>query len=1004
MIYNFSQIEEQARQKWNYDDKNNSIYKVENNPSKPKYYVLDMFPYPSGAGLHVGHPLGYIFSDIVSRYKRMKGFNVLHPMGFDAFGLPAEQYAIQTGQHPAITTQKNIETYRSQLRKIGFCYDWSREISTCEPQYYQHTQWIFLQLFNHYYDKKQAKALPITTLIAVFENEGNTKIHAACDDKAVKFSGEEWNSFSPLQQQQILMDYRLAFQKDSFVNWCPALGTVLANDEIVNGVSERGGHPVEKKKMSQWFLRITAYAERLLQGLDTLDWSDAMKEMQRNWIGKSKGAMVSFQLKNHQDKLDVFTTRVDTIFGVSFMVIAPEHDLVKQITTEEYKQAVDEYVKKAGAKSDIERQSEIKETTGQFTGAFVLHPFTNVEIPVFIADYVLAGYGTGAVMAVPSGDQRDWLFAKKFDLPIIAISDAQTNIETAADDTKEGKYINSDFINGLTYNEAVDRLISKLEEQKIGYGKVQYRMRDAGYSRQRYWGEPFPIYYDEHGIIHTVAENKLPLTLPKVESYKPTGTGQSPLATATEWVHQFGANTRMETDTMPGYAGSSWYYLRYMQPDNSNEIVDFDVQDYWRNVDLYVGGSEHAVGHLLYSRFWNKFLKDIGKVSAEEPFQKMINQGMIQGVSKFVYRIAFVKQYVGGSNIEEGTNITIPQIFISKNKRDIFLKNYTIGNQNNCPIYNELSALLNKICREKYFNNEIGMFRDDLKNIIPEIELSPMNDYGYGIHVDIKYVKNDILDIEKLKTDDHNYKDAVFITEEDGNYYCGSEVEKMSKSKFNVVNPDEMIAQYGADVFRMFEMFLGPIDTAKPWDTNGISGVSGFFRKFWRLFFDDNGNKKYVDTEATAEELKILHKCIKKINQDIEHLSLNTCVSTFMIAVNELGKLSQVSKSTLADLCKLLAPFAPHTTEVLWTELDMADLVVNAEFPIHNEAFLIENSYTYPIQVNGKHRTNIEINLDATQEDVEKIVLADEQVLKYLEGKTPKKIILVKGRIVNIVI
>lgn len=929
MIYNFSQIEEQARQKWNYVDKNNSIYKVENNSSKPKYYVLDMFPYPSGAGLHVGHPLGYIFSDIVSRYKRMKGFNVLHPMGFDAFGLPAEQYAIQTGQHPAITTQKNIETYRSQLRKIGFCYDWSREISTCEPQYYQHTQWIFLQLFGHYYDKKQAKALPITTLIAVFENEGNAKIQAACDDKVIKFSAEEWKSFSSMQQQQILMDYRLAFQKDSFVNWCPALGTVLANDEIVNGVSERGGHPVEKKKMSQWFLRITAYAERLLQGLDTLDWTDAMKEMQRNWIGKSKGAMVAFQLKNHQEKLDVFTTRVDTIFGVSFMVIAPEHDLVKQITTEEYKNAVDEYVKKASAKSDIERQAEVKETTGQFTGAFVFHPFTNAEIPVFIADYVLAGYGTGAVMAVPSGDQRDWLFAKKFDLPIIAISDAQTNLENAADDTKEGKYINSDFINGLTYHEAVDRLIAKLEEQKIGYGKIQYRMRDAGYSRQRYWGEPFPIYYDEHGIIHTVAEDKLPLTLPSVESYKPTGTGQSPLATASNWVHQFGANTRMETDTMPGYAGSSWYYLRYMQPDNSNEIVDFKVQDYWRNVDLYVGGSEHAVGHLLYSRFWNKFLKDIGKVSAEEPFQKMINQGMIQGRS-----LLTKENQINGLPAK----LHIPVSLAVNDK-----------------LYKDKFEALQK--NDNRFEN-----------------VNPDTDINWELHDGQAFLALDV------------------------------QVEKMSKSLLNVVNPDEMIAQYGADVFRMFEMFLGPIDTAKPWDTNGISGVSGFFRKFWRLFFDDNGNKKYVETEATADELKILHKCIKKINQDIEQLSLNTCVSTFMIAVNDLGKLSSVSKSTLVELSKLLAPFAPHTTEVLWSALGENNCIVNENYPIHNEAYLIESSYTYPIQVNGKHRANLEISLAATQEEVEQIVLGDEQITKYLEGKAPKKIILVKGRIVNIVI
>jgi leucyl-tRNA synthetase (EC 6.1.1.4) len=581
--------------------------------------VLDMFPYPSGAGLHVGHPLGYIFSDIIARYKRMKGYNVLHPMGFDAFGLPAEQYAIQTGQHPEVTTQQNLEAYRSQLQKIGFCYDWSREVSTCDPRYYKYTQWIFLQLFQHYYDKQQEKALPIEYLISLFEKDGNHNIIAACDDKTPKFSSDEWIEFSTIEKQQILMNYRLAFKKDSFVNWCPALGTVLANDEIINGVSERGGHPVEKKKMSQWFLRITAYAERLLEGLDTLDWSDAMKDMQRNWIGKSEGAMVSFPLKNHSENLDVFTTRVDTIFGVTFLVIAPEHELVQKITTLEYKTDVENYIKKTSAKSDIERQTEVKEISGQFTGAYALHPFTNQEIPVFIADYVLAGYGTGAVMAVPSGDQRDWLFAKKYNLDIIQILDAQKNIEVEADATKEGKYINSDFINGLNYQEATDVLIHQLEERKLGYRKTQYKMRDAGYSRQRYWGEPFPIYYDENGLIHTVPEEKLPVQLPKLHSYKPTGTGESPLATATEWVHQFGENTRMETDTMPGYAGSSWYFLRYMDPNNEHEIVDFNVQDYWKDVDLYVGGSEHAVGHLLYSRFWHKFLKDIGKVSTEEP-------------------------------------------------------------------------------------------------------------------------------------------------------------------------------------------------------------------------------------------------------------------------------------------------------------------------------------------------------------------------------------------------
>jgi leucyl-tRNA synthetase len=991
MIYNFNEIEKQARKKWNYDDNEKSAYKVENDFSRPKYYVLDMFPYPSGAGLHVGHPLGYIFSDIISRYKRMQGFNVLHPMGFDAFGLPAEQYAIQTGQHPEITTKQNLETYRNQLRKIGFCYDWSREVSTCEPEYYKWTQWIFLKLYNSIYCYKNQSAYNIAVLIKHFEEQGNHNNTAYTNVDVPAFSAEEWKKFSDLEKQNILMDYRLAYQKESFVNWCPALGTVLANDEIVNGVSERGGHPVEKKKMSQWFLRITAYAERLLAGLDRLDWTDAMKEMQRNWIGKSKGAMVSFPLKNHNNKIEVFTTRVDTIFGVSFLVIAPEHELVQQITTDAYKTEVENYIKKAGAKSDIERQAEVKETSGQFTGAYVLHPFTQQEIPVYIADYVLAGYGTGAVMAVPSGDQRDWLFAKKYDLPIIPILDAQQNIEAEADATKEGKYINSDFINGLNYTEATDALIKRLENEHLGYGKIQYKMRDAGYSRQRYWGEPFPIYYDENGIIHTVPEDKLPITLPQVESYKPTGTGESPLATATDWVHQFGANTRMETDTMPGYAGSSWYFLRYMNPKNENNLVDFEVQDYWQNVDLYVGGSEHAVGHLLYSRFWHKFLKDIGKVSTEEPFKKMVNQGMIQGVSRFVYRLETGLFSSATSKEQEknydyyNTNL-LPKIYASKK----ILEEFEINNYS----YNS-----------KYYHIIENIFKK-ISNNIPNF-IGDIICYGHNkIHIDIKYVNpiTGVLDIERLKKEDINYKDAIFITEEDGNYYCGSEVEKMSKSKFNVVNPDEMIAQHGADVFRMFEMFLGPIDTAKPWDTNGISGVSNFLRKFWRLFFDDMGNPKFSNNEPSAEELKIIHKCIKKINQDIEHLSLNTCISTFMICVNDLGKIKSVSKAVLLELTKLIAPFAPHTAEVLWEKLGQNGFVIDATYPTHDEQYLVESNFTYPIQINGKHRTNIEISLDASQEEVEQLVLADEQVQKFLEGKTPKKFILVKGRIVNIVI
>lgn len=924
MEYNFSEIEQIARQKW----ENENVYKVNTNSDKPKYYVLDMFPYPSGAGLHVGHPLGYIFSDIYARYKRMKGFNVLHPMGFDAFGLPAEQYAIQTGQHPEITTQKNIETYIQQLKKIGFSYDWSRQVTTCEPAYYKHTQWIFLQLFQSWYNKETEKAASIESLIAIFETSGNLTVKAACDDAVISFTADEWKSFSAKEKQAILMEYRLAFQKESFVNWCPALGTVLANDEVINGVSERGGHTVEKKKMSQWFLRITAYAERLLQGLDTLDWSESMKDMQRNWIGKSIGAMVSFQLKNHDEKIDVFTTRVDTLFGVSFLVIAPEHDLVAKITTSNYKADVDAYVKLCASKSDIERQAE-KQVSGQFTGAYVLHPFTQQEVPVYIADYVLAGYGTGAVMAVPSGDQRDYLFAKKFDLPIIPILDAQQNIEQEADATKDGAYINSDFINGMNYKEATTLLIQKLEERKIGYGKTNFKMRDAGYSRQRYWGEPFPIYYDSEGLIQAVPEDKLPITLPKVESYKPTGTGESPLATATDWITQFGANTRMETDTMPGYAGSSWYFLRYMDPQNETDIVSQEAQAYWQNVDFYVGGSEHAVGHLLYSRFWHKFLKDIGKVSTEEPFQKMVNQGMIGGRS-LLTKIGQIK----GVDIALHIPVTLAQ-------NDKLYKNK----------FNELKQSDNRF--------------------------------------------------EQITEEDISWE-----TDKEGQAFIALDVqlEKMSKRYLNVVNPDDMVAQYGADTFRMYEMFLGPIDTAKPWDTNGISGVSNFIRKFWRLFYDDLGVAKNIQVEATQEELKIIHKTIKKIQEDIERLAFNTCVSTLMIAVNELSKLKTVSSTTLAALVKLIAPFAPHTAEVLWINLGNNSSVVNADFPLYDAAYLVESTFNYPIQINGKHRANIEIALDETQENIQKIVLGDERVLKFTEGNQPKKFIVVPGRIINVVV
>lgn len=925
MDYNHQFIEEYVAQKWAKQD----VYKVENDCSKPKYYVLDMFPYPSGAGLHVGHPLGYIASDIYARYKRLKGFNVLHPMGYDAFGLPAEQYAIQTGQHPAITTQNNIKTFKRQLDKIGFSFDWSRVVSTCEPEYYKWTQWIFLKLFDSWFNQKTQKAEHIDILIAHFEQRGNTEVQAACSDKTPVFSAQEWKGFSIIEKQEILMNYRLAYRSFAFVNWCPALGTVLANDEVKDGFSERGGHPVEKKKMAQWFLRITAYAERLLQGLESLDWSDSMKEMQRNWIGKSKGASVRFQVKDSNQFIEVFTTRVDTIFGVTFLVLAPEHELVQSLTTEKYKQEIEQYIKDAGSRSEIERQADVRESSGQFTGGYVLHPFTNQPIPVYIADYVLAGYGTGAVMAVPSGDQRDYLFAKKYELPIIPILSGQKNIETEADPTKEGTYINSDFINGMTYESATDALIKRLEEMQMGKGKIQFKMRDAGYSRQRYWGEPFPIYYKGEEM-HPIRE--LPVTLPEVTSYKPAGTGESPLANAPDWVKQFGEDTRMETDTMPGYAGSSWYFLRYMDAQNNEAFCGKEASSYWKNVDLYVGGSEHAVGHLLYSRFWHKFLKDNDLVATEEPFQKLVNQGMIQGRS-LLTKPNQIK------NLPSGLHIPIELAPQDKLYKEQFTE---LKNQDN---------RFEKVDLE----NEVTWEND--KDGKPFISLEPL-------------------------------------------------VEKMSKSKYNVVNPDDVIEQFGADCFRMFEMFLGPIDQAKPWDMQSIGGIARFLGKFWRLFnIDINGNPQLIkEGDISKDDLKILHKTIKKVTEDIEKLSYNTAVSTFMICVNELGKNKVQHYNVLKDLVILMAPFAPFTSEFLWEKIGEGGSVVkDASFPIWDDKYLIEDVKTYPISINGKVRVTMDFPAHATPAHVEETALNDERVQKYLEGKSPKKVIVVPGRIVNIV-
>lgn len=927
MDYRFSEIERFAAQKW----AEHNIYKVENNSPKPKFYVLDMFPYPSGAGLHVGHPLGYIASDIFSRYKRLNGFNVLHPMGFDSFGLPAEQYAIQTGQHPAKTTKDNIVRYKEQLAKIGFSYDWSREVVTSEPNYYKWTQWIFIQLFNSWYDKNADKARFITELEEIFRQNGNTTVKAACSENAPTFTAEEWNGFSEKEKSERLMHYRLAYLADSWVNWCEALGTVLANDEVVNGVSERGGHPVEKKKMSQWFLRITAYAERLLKGLETLEWSDSMKEMQRNWIGKSKGAMVSFAMKGHDFNIDVFTTRVDTIFGVTFLVIAPEHDFVKVITTDECAADVDAYVRRAASKSDIERQAEAKETSGQFTGAYVVHPFTGVEVPVFIADYVLAGYGTGAVMAVPSGDQRDYLFAKKYHLPIIPILDAQKDLEHQADPTKEGTYINSDFINGKDYATATQMLIDALEQRDIGYGKIQFRMRDAGFSRQRYWGEPFPVYY-ENEIPKLLDIQHLPLELPEVASYKPAGNGESPLSTAKDWVMALGEGKTRETDTMPAFAGSSWYFLRYMDPDNKDFFVSKEAQTYWQDVDLYIGGTEHAVGHLLYSRFWHKFFKDNGWVSTEEPFKKLVNQGMIGGRS-------LLTQEGQLANIPAGIHVPI-----------------------------HLADSKDRLYKEQLIQ-----------------------------------LKNTDNRFEKIDTENG----VLWESDETGQFITlKAEHDKMSKSKYNVVNPDDVIAEFGADCFRMFEMFLGPIEQHKPWDTQGIGGVSKFLAKLWRLFaMDEQGHPHFSGGSPDADALKTVHKAIKKVTEDIERFSFNTAVSAFMICVNDLSKNKTNHKDVLEPLVVLLAPFAPFTAEVLWEKLGHTGCIAaEGVWPTFNPTYLVENTVNYPISINGKVRAKLDIAAQATPKEVEEIVMKDDIVVKWLEGNTPKKVIVVPGRIVNIVL
>ncbi len=911
MEYKFNEIEKKWQDKWKAD----KVYKVENNFNKPKYYVLDMFPYPSGAGLHVGHPLGYIASDIYSRYKRLKGYNVLHPMGFDSFGLPAEQYAIETGQHPAETTKKNIATFKAQLDKIGFCYDWEREVQTSGPNYYRWTQWIFLQLFNSYFCDTCKKALPINELIKKYETKGSSK-----------FTADEWNNFSTAQKEEWLMQRRLAFSKYGEVNWCEVLGTVLANDEVVNGVSERGGHPVVKKKMRQWYLRITAYADRLLEGLEIVDFSDSMKEMQRNWIGKSEGAEIKFEIRNSKFEIEVYTTRPDTIFGVDFMVVAPELDLVQQIKTTDQTSEVDEYIAYVKSRSDVDRMAE-KKITGCFTGQYAVNPFNGKQIPIWISEYVLAGYGTGAIMAVPCGDERDFKFAQHFNIPITNIIGKHFTGEEA-NPIKEVPYSNSEFVNGMKYAEAAKVVIDKLEEKGIGKRKVNYRMRDAGFSRQRYWGEPFPIIWND-GVAVALEEIDLPLELPHVDKYGPGPEGEGPLGNLKDWVKV--TNGLRETSTMPGYAGSSWYFLRYMDPHNATTFCDKKVSDYWNQVDLYVGGTEHAVGHLLYSRLWTKILYDLGHIGFDEPFKKLLNQGMIQGSSRLACRVRNSNRFVS---------------YGLKNKYDV----------------------------------------DE-------------------IYVDVNFVDGvelDISEFKKWKTGE--YANAEFILEQDGKYICGVETEKMSKSKYNTVNPDVLCEKYGADTFRMYEMFLGPVEASKPWDTKGIEGVHRFLRKLWRLFNDDVKGKIWVDEKPTEAELKILHRTIKKIEEDTEKFSFNTAVSAFMICVNDLADTKCYKKEILEKVLILLVPYAPHIAEELWHQVGNTTTILDAQYPTFNPALLVESSKEYPVSINGKVRTNISLALTLEQVEVEEIILQNEIIQKWLEGKTPKKIIYVKNKMINIVV
>ncbi|WP_417354120.1 leucine--tRNA ligase [Flavobacterium sp.] len=1068
MKYNPNEIEARWQKYW----AENGTFMAEDVSDKPKYYVLDMFPYPSGAGLHVGHPLGYIASDIYARYKRHKGFNVLHPQGYDSFGLPAEQYAIQTGQHPAVTTETNIARYREQLDKIGFSFDWDREVRTSNPEYYKWTQWIFIQLFNSWFNIDANKAEDIHTLIAEFEANGNTKVNAVCDDNITTFTAADWKGYSGQEQQKILLKYRLTYLAETEVNWCPALGTVLANDEIVNGVSERGGHPVVRKKMTQWSMRISAYAERLLQGLDTIDWTDSLKDSQRNWIGKSVGAAVTFKVKDNHNKflhlltgddtgefaIDVFTTRPDTIFGVSFMTLAPEHELVAKITTPEQKEAVEAYIEATSRKSERERMADVKTISGVFTGAYAEHPFTKEPIPVWIGDYVLAGYGTGAVMAVPAGDQRDYDFAKHFNIPIKNIFDG-VDISEEAYGAKDGvKLKDSDFLNGLDYKKATKKAIEALEDIGQGKGKTNYRLRDAVFSRQRYWGEPFPVYY-VNGLPQMIEDKYLPIRLPEVEKYLPTEDGQPPLGNSKEWAwsvaeHKVVSNDLidnvsvfpLELNTMPGWAGSSWYWLRYMDPHNDEEFVSKKAQEYWESVDLYIGGSEHATGHLLYSRFWNKFLKDRGFIAQEEPFKKLINQGMILGTSAFVYRLQPRYSIQGTLNVsvnnsqnpilvsfdfKEKSMKLSDKIFNYKGLSQNFIEDFMFGAYYSGLAYayeflhNDDNETLTdyKILKDNLTDEEI-LFLEKYFSVYERFkqafyELNPKNILVDNlllneIHVDISLLKTegegtgmkftDELDIKKLKDNSlyQDYKNAEFILNENGKYIVGREVEKMSKSKYNVVNPDDICDQYGADTLRLYEMFLGPLEQAKPWNTAGITGVSGFLKKLWKLYFDDNG--LIVNTNQPSKEAyKILHKTIKKVQEDIENFSFNTSVSSFMIAVNELSAIKCHERTILEPFTILISPYAPHIAEELWHRLGHQGSIAKVPFPKFNPEHLVESSKEYPVSFNGKMRFKIELPMDMPVPEIEKTILADERTVQQLEGRAPKKVIVVPGKIINIV-